>query len=67
MRMKVGAERPAEGFQDFQEKDYSGLDQDDFSVGTQLDAEYILMIEPVEIPDKLDVEYEVNSSIKDNS
>ena len=62
--MRVGAERPVGRFQEFQEKDYSFLNQDDFNAETQLDAEYILMVEPVGFANIFDVESEVKSSIE---
>ena len=64
--MTAEAERPDGKFQEFQEKDYSGLNQDDFGDEIHLNGEYILMAEQVEFANKFDVECQVKNHIKDN-
>lgn len=41
--------------------------QDNISDETQLDTEYILVVEAVEFADKLDMVCEVQNSVKDDS
>ena len=64
--MTAEAERPVGKFQEFQEKDNSGLNQDDFGDEIHLNGEYILMAEQVEFANKFDVECQVKNHIKDN-